>query len=125
MTLGLFLAVAAGGLVGAPSRYLLDRAISRRTGSDLPWGTFVINVTGSLLFGLLTGLTLAGLLPEIGKALLGTGFCGAYTTFSTFTFETVRLLEEGRILAAAGHVVISVGIGLVAAAAGLAIGLAM
>ncbi|MGD0808773.1 MAG: fluoride efflux transporter CrcB [Acidimicrobiales bacterium] len=125
MTLGLFLAVAAGGLVGAPSRYLLDRAISGRTEPGRPWGTFVINVSGSLLLGLLTGLTMTGHLSEIGKALLGTGFCGAYTTFSTFSFETVRLVEDGRVFDAAGNVVISVALGLAAAAAGLAIGLAM
>ncbi len=71
VTLSLFLAVAAGGLVGAPSRYLLDRAITRRASSDRPWGTFVINVTGSLLLGFLTGLTLTGHLSGIGKALLG------------------------------------------------------
>lgn len=125
MTLGLFLAVAAGGLVGAPSRYLLDRAISGRTEPGRPWGTFVINVSGSLLLGLLTGLTMTGHLSEIGKALLGTGFCGAYTTFSTFSFETVRLVEDGRVFDVAGNVVISVALGLSAAAAGLAIGLAM
>ncbi len=111
--------------MGAPSRYLLDRAISRRLESDLPWGTFVINATGSLLLGFLTGLALAGRLPDIAKALLGTGFCGAYTTFSAFTFETVGLLEDGRILDALGNVVVSVAIGLGAAAAGLAIGLAL
>ena len=125
MTLGLFLAVAAGGLVGAPSCYLLDRAISGRTEPGRPWGTFVINVSGSLLLGLLTGLTMTGHLSEIGKALLGTGFCGAYTTFSTFSFETVRLVEDGRVFDVAGNVVISVALGLSAAAAGLAIGLAM
>jgi CrcB protein len=125
MTLTLFLAVAAGGLVGAPSRYLLDRAITGRAESDRPWGTFVINVTGSLLLGFLTGLTMTGHLSEVGKALLGTGFCGAYTTFSTFTFESVRLLEDGRIVDAVGNVVISVALGLAAAAAGRAIGLAM
>jgi len=125
MTLTLFLAVAAGGLVGAPSRYLLDRAITGRAESDRPWGTFVINVTGSLLLGFLTGLTMTGHLSEVGKALLGTGFCGAYTSFSTFTFESVRLLEDGRIVDAVGNVVISVALGLAAAAAGLAIGLAM
>jgi CrcB protein len=124
MTVGLFLAVAAGGFVGAPSRYLLDRSISRRAQSGRPWGTFVINVTGSLLLGFLTGLTMTGHLSEIGKALLGTGFCGAYTTFSTFTFESVRLLEDGRIVDAVTNVVISVAVGLAAAAAGLAIGLA-
>jgi len=124
MTVGLFLVVAVGGLIGAPSRYLLDRAITSRSASDLPWGTFVINITGSFLLGLLTGLSLTGHLPAIGTALLGTGFCGAYTTFSTFTFETVRLLQNGQFLEAAGNVIASVGIGLGAAAAGLAIGLA-
>lgn len=124
MTLSLFLAVALGGLVGAPSRYLLDRAISGRTQTNRPWGTFVINLTGSLLLGFLTGTTMTGHLSEVGKALLGTGFCGAYTTFSTFSFESVRLLEDGRIVDAAGNVVMSVAVGLAAAAAGLAIGLA-
>lgn len=125
MTLSLFLAVAVGGLIGAPARYLLDRAITGRIESDLPWGTFVINATGSFLLGLLTGLALAGHLPPVGKALLGVGFCGAYTTFSTFTFETIRLLEDGRFLEAAGNVATSVAVGLGAAAGGLAIGLAL
>jgi len=121
----LFLAVAAGGLVGAPSRYVIDRAITNRFASDLPWGTFVINMTGSLLLGVLTGLSLGHHLPAVPRALLATGFCGAYTTFSTFTFETVRLIEEGQLVDAAGTVVASVAVGLAAAAAGLAIGLAL
>ncbi|HEY3941801.1 MAG TPA: fluoride efflux transporter CrcB [Acidimicrobiales bacterium] len=124
MTLSLFAVVAAGGLVGAPARYLLDRAISTRVASDVPWGTFVVNVSGTLLLGFLTGLTLGDHLGPIDRALLGTGFCGAYTTFSTFTFETVRLVEDGRFLAAAGNVLLSLAVGLGAAAAGLAIGLA-
>ncbi|HTU36608.1 MAG TPA: fluoride efflux transporter CrcB [Acidimicrobiales bacterium] len=118
-----FLVVAAGGFFGAPSRYLLDRAVTRRVNSDLPWGTFVINVSGSLLLGTLTGLTLSHHLSDLGRALLGTGFCGAYTTFSTFTFETLRLVEDGRYLEAAGNVSVSVMVGLVAATAGLALGL--
>jgi fluoride exporter len=125
MTLGLFLVVAAGGIVGAPSRYLLDQFVTGRTSSGLPWGTMAINLSGSLLLGFLTGLTLAGHLPPTAKALLGTGFCGAYTTFSTFTFETVRLMENGRFLSAAGNVLVSVAVGLGAAAAGLALGLAL
>jgi CrcB protein len=125
MTLGLFLVVAAGGLVGAPARYLLDQAVTRRAGSRLPWGTLVINLSGSLLLGFLAGLALAGHLPPDVKALLGTGFCGAYTTYSTFTFETVRLLEDGRLLDAAVNILVSVGAGLAAAAAGLAVGLAL
>jgi CrcB protein len=111
--------------VGAPSRYVIDRAITNRFASDLPWGTFVINMTGSLLLGVLTGLSLGHHLPAVPRALLATGFCGAYTTFSTFTFETVRLIEEGQLVDAAGTVVASVAVGLAAAAAGLAIGLAL
>ena len=124
MSASFFLVVAAGGFVGAPSRYLLDRAVTRRVNSDLPWGTFAINISGSLLLGFLTGLTLSHHLSDLGKALLGTGFCGAYTTFSTFTFETLRLLEDGRYLEAAGNVIVSVLVGLAAATAGLALGLA-
>ncbi len=123
MNFSLILAVACGGFVGAPSRYLLDRAVSGRVESDLPWGTFVINVTGSFLLGLLTALTLVHHLSPVANALLGTGFCGAYTTFSTFTFETVRLYEEGRLLEATGNLLASVLVGLVAAAGGVALGL--
>jgi CrcB protein len=123
VTFELFLVVAVGGFVGAPSRYLVDRAINRRVESDLPWGTFLVNISGSFLLGLLTGLSLSHHLSSVAKALLGTGFCGAYTTFSTFSFETVRLLEVGQILEAAGNVVASVLVGLAGAALGLAIGL--
>jgi CrcB protein len=123
MSAGLFLAVAAGGLVGAPSRYLLDRAVNGRIQSDLPWGTFVINIIGSFVLGFLTGLTLNGHLSPFAKALLGTGFCSTFTTFSTFTFETLRLLEDGRLLEASANVGVSVLVGLGGAAAGLALGL--
>jgi fluoride exporter len=123
MTASLFLVVAVGGLIGAPSRYLLDRAVTRRMETDLPWGTFVVNISGSFLLGLLTGLATNGHLSKLPETLLGTGFCGAYTTFSTFTFETVRLIEDGRMVEAAGNVAGSVATGLAAAAAGLAIGL--
>ena len=125
MTLSLVLVVAAGGFVGAPSRYLVDRAVSDRLESDLPWGTFAINLSGALLLGLLTGLSLAHHLPSTAMTLLGTGFCGAYTTFSTFTFETVTLLEEGQILKATGNVLASLAAGLAGAAAGVALGLAV
>jgi CrcB protein len=123
MTLELYIMVGAGGFVGAPSRYLVDRAVNRRIESDLPWGTFLVNVSGSFILGLLTGLSLSNHLPPVGKALLGTGFCGAFTTFSTFSFETIRLLEVGQLLEAALNVVASVAIGFLGALAGFLIGL--
>ena len=90
-------AFVAAGAVGAPMRYLIDGAVGDRTRGALPWGTLLVNVSGSLLLGFLTGLALYHGFPKTPKVVLGTGFCGAYTTFSTFTFETARLVEEGAI----------------------------
>ncbi len=120
----LVLAVAAGGSVGAPARFLADRLVADRVETDFPLGTYLVNMSGALLLGLLTGLGLAHHLPPTVEALLGTGFCGAYTTFSTWTYETVRLLIEGELRAGMLNVVASLGIGLLAAGAGLALGLA-
>lgn len=113
-------AVAIGGSVGAPSRYLLDRFIGRRIKSAFPWGTVAINLSGSLLLGILTGLSLA----SFPTALLETGFCGAYTTFSTFEFETVRLWQEGLTAKAAANLILSVVFGLVLGLVGIKVGLA-
>lgn len=123
MTWDLSLAVAAGGFVGAPARYLLDRIITDRLEPVFPWGTWAVNISGSLLLGLLTGLGLNHHLPVVLQALLATGFCGAYTTFSTFSFETVRLIQDGQTLAATVNVLASLCVGLVAAGVGLGIGL--
>ncbi len=90
-----WVAFIAAGAAAAPVRYLLDGAVSDRVEGAFPWGTFVVNITGSLLFGFITGLALDHGFPRTPKIVIGTGFCGAYTTFSTFTFETVRLIEEG------------------------------
>jgi CrcB protein len=117
------LCVAIGGLIGAPTRFLVDRLVADRVETDFPLGTFLINVSGSFLLGLLTGLDLAGHMPLVVKALVGTGFCGAYTTFSTWSFETVRLLEEGEYLEAFTNAIFSVVVGLLAAGAGMALGL--
>lgn len=123
MSVLLVVCVAAGGFVGAPARLLLDRLVADRLETELPLGTFVINVSGSLLLGLLTGLALAGQLPDPLKALLSTGFCGAFTTFSTWSFETVRLIENDDLLEAALNALVSVLLGLAVAAGGLALGL--
>ncbi|MFK4148666.1 fluoride efflux transporter CrcB [Streptomyces sp. NPDC004065] len=108
-----WLLVAAGAAVGAPLRYLTDRAVQSRHGSALPWGTFVVNVTGCLILGLVTGA--AG--PHL-RLLLGTGLCGALTTYSTFSYETLRLTETGAGLYAAANAAASVAAGLGAAFAG-------
>ena len=107
--------------VGAPFRYLVDGAIAERAEGVFPWGTFVINASGSLLLGVLTGLGLYHAFPKVPKVILGTGFCGSYTTFSTFTYETVELLEEGAVNEAARNAFGTLLVGAGAAALGLAL----
>jgi CrcB protein len=116
-----WVAFVGASAVGAPLRYVLDGFVSERTGGVFPWGTFVINATGSFILGLLTGFGLHHGLSRVPRVVLGTGFCGAYTTFSTFTFETVRLLEEGAANEAFRNALGSLVAGGLAAAAGLAL----
>lgn len=115
--------VAAG--LGAPARYLLDGLVQDHTAGAFPWGTFVVNVTGCLVLGLLTGLGLYHGLGAGTRTVLGTGAVGAYTTFSTFTFETVRLAEEGAVHEAVRNAVASFVVGLAAASVGLALSAAL
>ncbi|HEV7963603.1 MAG TPA: fluoride efflux transporter CrcB [Actinoplanes sp.] len=110
------LLVALGAAVGAPLRYLVDRVVQGRHDSLFPWGTFAVNVAGSFLFGLLAAATLRTPAPVM--AALGTGLCGALTTYSTFGYETVRLLRERARPVAALNVAASIVAGLGAAAAG-------
>ncbi|MFF5022812.1 fluoride efflux transporter CrcB [Streptomyces collinus] len=116
-----WLLVIAGAVVGAPLRYLTDRAVQARHDSVFPWGTFVVNVTGSLVLGLLTGAVSAGAAGPHLQLLIGTGLCGALTTYSTFSYETLRLTEAGAGLYAAANVVASLVAGLAAAFAGVAL----
>ncbi|GLW25482.1 fluoride efflux transporter CrcB [Microbispora triticiradicis] len=113
------LLVFLGGIVGAPARYLADRLAQRLHDSVFPWGTLAVNVSGSLVLGLLLGARDDLGLPAAMVTLLGTGFCGAFTTFSTFGFETVRLLEEGAVLEAGLNALGSLVLGVLAAAAGI------
>jgi CrcB protein len=113
-----FLLAAA---IGAPARYLVDGWVQDRASGAFPWGTFTVNATGCLALGLLTGLGLYHGLGPVSRTVVGTGGLGAYTTFSTFTFETVRLAEEGAIVEAGLNAGASLLLGLVAAAAGLAL----
>lgn len=119
MTPLVFVILACAGGIGAACRLLVDGLIRSRTRGGYPIGTTVINVTGSLLLGLVVGLTINHVLPDEWQLILGTGFLGGYTTFSTASFETVRLIQDRRYVAGLLN-----GLGmLVAAALAAAIGL--
>ncbi|MEV6973407.1 fluoride efflux transporter CrcB [Kitasatospora sp. NPDC093806] len=117
-----WLLVVAGAVVGAPLRYLTDRAVRSRRDSVFPWGTFTVNAVGCLVLGLVTGAVAAGAASSQVQLLLGTGLCGALTTYSTFSYETLRLAESGAGRYALANVLGSVLAGLAAvwAGAGLA-----
>ncbi|MHB8512443.1 MAG: fluoride efflux transporter CrcB [Actinomycetota bacterium] len=108
--------------IGAPARYLIDGWVADRVEGAFPWGTFVINASGSLILGFLTALALYHGFPATAKVILGTGFCGAYTTFSTFTFETVRLAEEGAMNEAFRNAAGTLVVCLVGSIAGFTLG---
>ena len=114
--------VALGSAVGAPARYLLDRLVQNRHERVFPWGTLFVNVTGCFALGLVVALTSEHEAADWVVPLLGTGFLGGYTTFSTFGWETLRLVEDGAAHAAVVNVAASVGIGLGAASLGLLAG---
>jgi CrcB protein len=116
-----WVAFVIAGAVGAPLRYLLDGVVGERTDGVFPWGILLINVSGSFLLGLLTALGLHHGLGRTPRIVLGTGFCGAFTTFSTFTYETVRLIEEGDLAEAVTNLGLTVLIAGAAAALGLAL----
>ena len=121
MTPSIAVGLVVAGAIGAPARYLLDGFVQDRTEGAFPWGTFAINLSGSFLLGLITGAALYHAFPNTPKVWLGTGFCGAYTTFSTFTFETISLLEAGDVTEALQNAAASLVLAALAAAAGLAI----
>jgi CrcB protein len=105
--------IGIGSAAGGIARFLLGTFVQQRIAGEFPLGTLVINVTGSFLLGLLIRYALAT--PAVSvemRALLTTGFCGGYTTFSTFSFETATLLEEGDYRRAAAYIVLSVVLSL-------------
>jgi len=120
--------LAVGGGAGANARFYLGRAVAdwqlRHGGVGFPWGTFLINVSGSALLGLLAAACLGHADParRLWYVLLGTGFCGGFTTFSTFSVEALELLREGRGGAAVAYVLGSVAAGLAAAALAMRLG---
>jgi len=114
------LLVLLGGACGAPTRYVTDVVVQRLHGTPYPWGTWAVNMAGSFVLGVVVATG-----PGWVTTLVGTGFCGALTTFSTFGYETVRLTEEGETATAVGYVVASLAAGLAAAALGWALGSAL
>ena len=118
--------IGLGGFAGAIARYLLDGVVSDRTGGGFPWGTLVINVSGSFALGLLFAMTTdRAVLPAEIRGPLMIGFLGAYTTFSTFMLESWRLIESGAWAAAIGNLGGSMALGLIAVVAGLTVGRAL
>ena len=115
------LLVITGAAVGAPLRYLTDRAVQSRHDTVFPWGTFAVNVFGSLVLGIVAGAVAAGGASAQVQLAVGTGFCGALTTYSTFSYETLRLLEGDARLIAAANVAGSIVAGVAAAFLGVAI----
>lgn len=113
--------VATGSAIGGASRLLLGTFIQQKTGPGFPTGTLIINITGSFLLAFI--LRYATAVPWVTpewRALLTTGFCGGYTTFSTYSFETATLLEDGRYQRAALYIVLSVGVSLLGTFGGFA-----
>jgi CrcB protein len=117
-------AVGVAGFLGAIARYGLEGFVSSRTGGSFPWGTLVVNISGSLVIGLLFAAFIEGrvfVLPWLRTAMT-VGFVGAYTTFSTLTLETFRLVEQGSLLLAGANAFGSLAIGLMAVYIGVVLG---
>ena len=118
--------IGLGGFAGAISRYLVDGFVSERTAGAFPWGTLVVNLTGSFVLGVLFAMTTErAILPADIRGPVMIGFIGAYTTFSTYMLESWGLLESGSWAPALANLGGSVVLGLVAVAAGLTLGRAL
>ncbi|WP_055693069.1 fluoride efflux transporter FluC [Streptomyces prasinopilosus] len=118
--MGEWLLVLAGGAVGAPARYLIGEAARTRLPSAFHWGTFLANMAASLLLGFLVEAGTEGALGSTGQALLSVGFCGALSTWSTFSNELLSMADGRRIAGAAGYLLATVALGLALSFAGAA-----
>jgi CrcB protein len=119
----LALAVSLAAAVGAALRYLVDQVVQHQHDQTFPWGTFTINVSGSLVLGFVTGLALHHGLPPVATTVIGVGLLGGYTTWSTYLWESIALAETGAVGEAALNIVGSLAAGFAAAGAGLALAL--
>lgn len=123
LTLSQLLAIAAGGAMGAVLRFLMSNGVYRLTGNDFPYGTMAINVLGSFVLGVVFVVLLEKLMLSVEWRLgLTVGLIGAFTTFSTFSIETLLLIEEGYLIKAALNIVLSVALCLCAAWLGMGLG---
>ncbi|MFJ6073837.1 fluoride efflux transporter FluC [Streptomyces sp. NPDC093065] len=119
--MGEWVLVLAGGAVGAPARYLIGTATREHLRSSFHWGTFLANMAAALLLGFLVRAGTEGALDESGQALLSTGFCGALSTWSTFSNEVHSMASARRTAGAAGYVFVTVALGLGLSFAGMAV----
>jgi CrcB protein len=123
--MGAWIAVALGGAIGSVGRFWLTAAMEALTGPRFPWGTLLINVLGSLMIGLVAGITLTpariAVHPDI-RIFLMTGICGGFTTFSAFSLQTLELLQSGDTIPAFGYAIGSVVLCVVGTYAGWAVG---
>lgn len=120
----LYAAVMVGGAIGSVLRYAISAWISEATHSTFPWGTLVVNVIGSFVIGLFTGLTGPDgplLVSPVARAFVTIGILGGFTTFSSFSLQTMLLVQDGQWFSAAGNILSSVVLCLVAAGAGIAV----
>jgi CrcB protein len=120
--LGKYSMIAVGGALGAMARYWVGGVVAARLGGSFPYGTLVVNATGSLVLGCFMAMAAERLLSSNWRLFVAIGFAGAYTTFSTFEYEMYMLIEEGSWLRAVANVVLSVGICFAALAGGIVLG---
>lgn len=121
----IWLWLCVGAALGAPARYLTNLAVQAHHDSVMPWGTLTVNVVGSLILGLLVGVDVNHHVPPAVVAGVGTGFCGALTTYSTFSYETLRLVEDGAWFYATANTAMSLAAGIGAAVLGYSTGLVL
>jgi fluoride exporter len=119
------LLVAFGGAIGSVARYLAGAFIANRFGPDFPWGTFIVNVSGSFLIGVILSFVGGGLLPAGARPFLAVGVMGGYTTFSTYSHETLQLMQGGEFGAAMLNALGQVITGLIAVYLGVVLGRAL
>ena len=118
-----YLAISLGGILGANARYLITGWAAQKFGTGFPYGTFIINISGALILGFFVAFVQdRAFIHTHYRLFFATGFCGAYTTFSTFTYETLRLFQDGSVLLGMANIAASLLVGMLGVFMGFAIG---